>query len=71
MHYIYLWDGRYIQGKKVGEAKTAKEAWQIAKSLLSEAGFQGPFKKKSDKRDIWLDDRNGNPVGLILFEEVE
>jgi len=69
MYIIYLWNGQYIQGDKVGEAKTPKEAWEIAKGFLTEAGFRSPFKKKKDKTDIWLDDCNGSPIGVIVQTE--
>lgn len=72
MFKVYVWDGRYIQGKEVGEADTESEAWKIAKAALAEAEFEGPFKKERERRKselvIWLDDKHGNPVGIIIGE---
>ena len=68
MFTVYIWNGRHIQGDKVGEASTESEAWKIAKAALAKAKFEGPFTREKDRRVTWLDGKDGNPVGIIIGE---
>ena len=71
MFTVYIWNGRHIQGDKVGEASTESEAWKIAKAALAKAKFEGPFTREKGRKGeklIWLDGKDGNPVGIIIGE---
>jgi hypothetical protein len=60
IYQVWEWNGRYIRGNKVGkETHNYKEAISHAKDI---PGFKHLQKEKNVS---WIEDKDGNPVGLI------
>ena len=76
MYEVWITDGHYIQGKKVGNADTpAQGAKKAAARLKKDFGFEGKLVREKDvaftrqkkSYDIWLDDVNdGRPLGILV-----
>lgn len=63
---IYETDGQYIAGKKIGVCKAKTTALKKAKLVEDYDHIE-----KDNKESIfWINDKDGNPIGLIkLIEE--
>ena len=66
MFEIWITDGTYIQGKKIGTVGDLRDAVKKGKARLEKEGHETPIRSSRDKKDTWLDDANGMPVGVII-----
>jgi hypothetical protein len=66
MYEVWVFDGHYIQGRRVGDAKTPASGVK----LIRKAGFTPPFTTERERRKgetlVWVDDADGNPVGVLV-----
>lgn len=67
MWEVWKWNGKYIQGKLLKKYKTKESAVKYAKKTIK-------YKKivKGDKRgEFFLEDKDNNPVGMIINNKEE
>ena len=63
---VYIIDGGYVQGRKVGQGDTVSASFKIAIAALNEARHPGPFSRVTDSNVVWIDDAEGLPVGILV-----
>ena len=64
MWKVFQYDGRYIQGNLVSKHSSEDAALKAAKKKINYTYCE---KSKKDKEiNIWLDDANHTPVGIIV-----
>ena len=69
MWKVYKWDGHYIMGEFVSKHSTESAALKAAKKKINYARSERstlPSFKARHEIVIWLDDKKGTPLGLII-----
>ena len=59
---IWVAEGHYIKGKKHGRKNTTLSA---AKTKAAELPNFDHIIEDKDKKEYWIEDQNGQPIGII------
>lgn len=68
MYEVWIWDGGYIQGKKLrGKAKTVEAGLKKAAKKLKDVGVALPLQsEEGEGGEVWIDDDELRPVGILI-----
>ena len=63
MWELWIWNGHYIKGKLLKRYKAKDSLMKYAKKNVE---FHKMVQSSSNKREFFLDDKEGRPVGIII-----
>jgi hypothetical protein len=66
MWKVYKWNGHYIQGDFISQHSSESAAIKKAKKEIKFTFMEKSKINNDNLTRIWLDDKNHNPIGIIV-----